>query len=180
MPAPHRPTTEAAPDLPHELAASPRVRGSRIGWTRPGLAVAILALGALPSPALASRVPMSLPALCGRASLVVVGEITGGEARWTADDRGIETRWDVHVSRVVRGEPREDLVVRASGGTVGGITQTISEAPRLRSDGRYLLLLGPGADAWELVGGADGAVPLPWDDPQAEARALANLGACRE
>jgi hypothetical protein len=139
-----------------------------------------LAFALLSNPAEASRAPVSRAALCARASAVVVAEVTGSEGQWSADPTGgIETWWDLAVTRTIRGEALADLRLRTPGGSVGGLTQTISEAPRLRTDARFLLLLSPSADGWQIVGGADGVVALPWDSPSAVEDAVASLGACR-
>lgn len=146
------------------------------------LLAALLAALLAPTPAAAVRVERPRPALCARASLVVIAEVTGIEGRWGTHD-GIESVVDVAVVRVVRGALRDDgLSIVTPGGTVGGLTQTISEAPRFSSDARYLLLLTATDDGWALVGGADGAIPLRWKETgagESEASAVASLGGCR-
>ena len=152
------------------------------------LALALLA----PLPAAALRQPMPRPEMCARAAAVVVGEVTGTESFWQADGT-IATRADVAVTRVLRGRVPDALSIAYPGGSVGGLTLTVSEAPRLRADARYLFLLAPGDGGrgesppqrppagWRLVGGPDGAIRLGWSAGgvgETEAAAVASLGAC--
>lgn len=131
-------------------------------------------------PAWAVRVYVPLPTLCAQAPVVAIGEVTAIEGRWRAGEPGgIESVVDVAITRVVRGSAPDAVTVVLPGGTVGRVTETISEAPRARVDARYLMLLAPGADGYTLVGGADGLVPVPWTEG-AEAAAIARLGGCHE
>lgn len=142
-----------------------RTRG-RVG------AALVLALAATPAAAVQAR--MDRPALCAAATAVAIGEVTGTEAAWRQDGL-LETRADVVVSQVVRGRAPEQLVVAVPGGVAAGLALTVSEAPTLRADRRYLLYLAPRGDgAWAIVGGPQGAVAIPWE---ADADTFA-AGAC--
>ena len=126
----------------------------------------------------ATRAPVSMPSLCAEATAVVVAEVTTTEGRWQSGGLGgIETLVSVAVSRSVRGAAPPSFGFVVPGGSVNGITQTISEAPRFRTDARYLLFLAPAGAGWRLVGGVDGARPVPWGEGELE-RALADFGAC--
>lgn len=132
----------------------------------------------LSPPAGATRAPVSLPKLCAEASAVVVAEVTTLEGRWRAGEPGgIETVVSVAVTEAVRGAPPASLSFVVPGGSFGGVTETVSEAPRFRTDARYLLLLAADGPAWRLLGGVDGMTLVPWGEGERD-RALARLGGC--
>lgn len=132
----------------------------------------------LASPAEATRAPVSLPKLCAEASAVVVAEVTTLEGRWRAGEPGgIETVVSVAVTEAVRGAPPASLSFVVPGGSFRAVTETVSEAPRFRTDARYLLLLAADGPAWRLLGGVDGVTLVPWGEGERE-RALARLGGC--
>ena len=112
------------------------------------------------SPTLAMQQAVSPAELCAQTPLVIEAEITGQQGMW--NDALIETHHDVHVHRVFRGEPQEDsLTVVVPGGTVSGVTLTVSESPTLRTDHRYVLLLTHRPDgAWTVSGGPQGVFAL--------------------
>jgi hypothetical protein len=146
------------------------------------VAVALLLLPA--GPAHAIRVATPRPARCALADLVIVGEVTDATGRWRqGEPGGVETVVDVALIRTVRGSPPADTVtVVTPGGTVGALTQTITDTASLRVDARYLLLLRRSPDGYTIVGGPDGAIPLRWSAAGAgedEAAAIASLGDCR-
>jgi hypothetical protein len=128
----------------------------------------------------ASTRPVTRPEACARADVVVIGEVTGTEGAFRQDG-AIETRVDVSVERVRKGDAPADLVVRVLGGAAGGLRMHVAEAPELVPDQRYLLLLVRGADGWEVLG-REGVVAIRRADGQgrgeAEADAIASLGAC--
>ncbi len=143
------------------------------------LRVVLLAALLAPWEAGAVNVYLPRPALCARADLVVIGEVTGAAGRWGADGEvAIVTEVDVAVTRTVRGAAPEPLVVTVPGGRVAGTNLHVSEAPTLRTDARYLLFLRAGPGGYTVLGGPDGAVPVPWG-PEGEAAAIASLGSCR-
>ncbi len=142
------------------------------------LCLSCLALLLTASPAGAMRLAVPLPELCARASVIVVAEVTTTEGRWrVGEPAGIETTVDIAITRVVRGQPPTAVSFVVPGGSIGSLSQWISEAPRFLPDARYLLLLASDAGHWALVGGADGALLIPWGEGE-EAAALAALGAC--
>lgn len=127
---------------------------------------------ALWAAALATQVPIPRAELCARSPLVVLAEVTGVEGRFTQDG-AIETLVDLAVLRTLRGAAPAGLVVVVPGGRAGGLSLSVSEAPRLSPDARYLLLLAPRADGhWAPVGGAQGVSPVPWGVD------LASVGGC--
>lgn len=142
------------------------IAGSRTPW--------LLLLALWGREAAATRRAIPRPALCARAALVVVAEVTGQEGA-PGDPFPIETWSDLAILRVLRGDlPEEAPRVVTPGGRIGDMRLTISEAPELRVDGRYLLLLSPRqAGGWQVEGGPDGAVRLG-----DEATAVASLGGC--
>jgi len=134
----------------------------------------LLPLALWGSGALAMRVQIPRSELCDRAALVLVAEVTGQEGAPGARFP-VETWSDLAVIRVLRGSlPAEAPRVVTPGGRIGELRLSISEAPELRVDGRYLLLLSPRQDGgWQVEGGPDGAVRLG-----DEAAAVASLGGC--
>lgn len=139
----------------------------------------LAALGLLlAGPAFGFAIEVPRPHLCARASLVVVGEVTGGEARWTPDG-AIETVHHVSIARVVRGAPPPDaLLVTTPGGRIGEVGLTIDHAATLAPDRRYLLLLAASGDGWRVVGEQQGAIALRHGGDD-DAAAIASLGDCR-
>lgn len=113
--------------------------------------------------ALAATRATTLAERCAAADAVVVAEVTGAEAR-PGQSLPIETGWDLAGVEVVRGE----AVTRVwtPGGALAGLRWTVSEAPELRVDHRYLLFLRRDGLEWRVMG-VDGAVPVP--HPSAEA-----------
>lgn len=143
----------------------------------------------LPAEGGATLLELPRPALCARAAVVVVGEVTGAEARWTDEAvGGLETRWDIAVLDTPRGpgasgvRPGDSLVLRTPGGVAGGLRLEVSTAPRLAQDHLYLLLLRAEGDAWVPVGEAQGVIPLrrgPEGPGEALPAALQSLEPCR-
>ena len=140
----------------------------------------VLVLLALSGLARAMQVKIERPALCGRAQLVVIGEVTGFDARFVADSEGaIERVFDVSVERVLRGvAPTGPLRVIVPGGALGeDLHYIVEDAPDLLVDHRYLLLLAPDSEDWRVVGLQQGALPLD-HDRGSDAAAIASLGGC--
>jgi hypothetical protein len=133
------------------------------------------------SGAQAARLYIERPVLCDMAEVVIIGEVTGQEVRWSAGDLGgLETWSDLSVTRIVRAPAPiiATLSVVTPGGVLNGLRMAIEDVAALHTDHRYLLLLSPTADGWRVVGGADGAIPLPHGDPTADAAAIESLGSC--
>lgn len=140
----------------------------------------VLVLLALSGLARAMQVKIERPALCERAQLVVIGEVTGFDARFVANAEGaIERVFDVSVERVLRGvAPPEPLRVLVPGGSLGeNLHYIVEDAPDLHVDHRYLLLLATDSDGWRVLGLQQGALPLD-HDRGADAAAIASLGGC--
>lgn len=86
-------------------------------------------------------------------------EVTTQHGVWV--DGHIETWVDVAVYTTFVGSPLSDVHLAIPGGVVGGLRWTMSEAPSLKTDHRYLLLLRQREDGrWTPVGGPLGVVPL--------------------
>lgn len=130
--------------------------------------------------AAASSMAPARPQVCARADVVVVGEVTGVEGRWSND--GIESLVDIAVDRATKGAAPGSLSVRVLGGSVGKLQMHVSEAPVLVPDQRYLLLLVRKGDSFEVLG-REGAIAIRRPDGngvgELESDALASLGACR-
>ncbi len=144
------------------------------------LLLLFLALSSPPASAL--RLSVSRAELCRASALVVTGEVTGLETRWSDVRPGeIETRADVAMDRVLAGAaPPEGLVVVTPGGALRDLVQWVEDAAVLREDRRYLLLLLPAPGGYSPVGGEEGAILLrgPQGDGEDEAAALATLEGC--
>ena len=123
----------------------------------------------------ALRVAEPLPSLCRRAPVVAIGEVTGLETSWKEDQ--LVTLADFSVQRLLKGPAGDSLSILLPGGQLGELRQSISEAPRLEVDHRYLLLLQPGEGGYTVVGGPDGVLPLGWEK-ESEKAAIAGLGGC--
>lgn len=150
----------------------------------PGALVALLLAG--PAAAV-QETPPPRSELCARADLVLLAETTSVESAWTDHPvRAIETTWDLHVERILRGAaPAEGVRLVTGGGTVGGLSLTLSEEPELRRDHRYLLLLQRRDDGrYVALGGPAGVLPLAHPGREAgpgetEQEALESLEGCR-
>lgn len=144
----------------------------------------LAALTAVPDAAAVQVEPPPRSELCARADLVLLAETTSVESAWADHPvRAIETTWDLHVERALRGElPDEGVRLVIGGGTVGGLTLTLSEEPELHGDHRYLLLLQRRADGrYVALGGLAGVVPLargPDGPGETERAALTSLEGC--
>jgi hypothetical protein len=106
---------------------------------------------------------------------VAIGEVTGLETSWKEDQ--LVTLADFSVQRLLKGPAGDSLSILLPGGQLGELRQSISEAPRLEVDHRYLLLLQPGEGGYTVVGGPDGVLPLGWEK-ESEKAAIAGLGGC--
>ncbi|MBI4553394.1 MAG: hypothetical protein HY710_14110 [Candidatus Latescibacteria bacterium] len=86
----------------------------------------VLLLGGDWTAVVASVVKMSLEELTLKASIIVVGKVTGKVSESTAD--GIKTRITVAVEESLKGDIGRTVVITQPGGTVGKIEMVMSEA----------------------------------------------------
>lgn len=107
---------------------------------------------------------VSFEETCRLAPVVVVAEVTTVEARWaTGPVGGIETAYDLAVSRVLVGTVPAPLQVVVPGGALDGVRITVEDAPTLLPDHRYVLALTPrDGGGWRPFGGANGVLALDW------------------
>ncbi len=127
--------------------------------------------------ALAASVATTPAQRCDAADVVVLAEVTGATSEPTPANR-IRTRWDLAVLGVLKGT--RPTTALTPGGTVAGLTLTISEAAPLQTDHRYLLFLRTRPDG-DWVMGVDGAIAVQVgpDSPGADWTTLApTLGRC--
>lgn len=127
----------------------------RIFHTVTALFVLILGVAAL-SPALVERMP--LERLTREADLILAVQVLAAESH-RADDGGIYTTVDLRAGRVLKGlPPSGPLALRLPGGTVDGITRTVTDIPAFRAGDEAVLFLR-GADL-RLVGAFQGKFPV--------------------
>jgi len=140
-------------------------------------AAAAAALAFAPLPAGAVRVFIPTAERCALSTLVVDAEVTSQEGVW--NDDLIETLVDIHVHQALKGTAPDSLTFVVPGGEVAGLHLDISEAPKLKTDHRYVLLLHKRTDgAWTPVGGPDGVFLLTERSPAAAQALAQSLGAC--
>ena len=120
-------------------------------------------------PAVAMQAASTPVERCQLATLVLAGEATSHEVRWTeGPEGGLETTWWFTVDLVFKGSIEAlgpygtgALELTLAGGDLGELGQWVEDQPVLEEDARYLLLLQQDADGgWVPVGGEAGAVRL--------------------
>jgi hypothetical protein len=100
---------------------------------------------------------MSLEELTRAADLVVLGKVTSVRPEWSRDHRRILTRVLVQTTESWKGAPpRSPVAVLTPGGELDGIGQQISGIPEVSTGDRVILFLRQRADAFRLVGMAQG------------------------
>ena len=95
----------------------------------------------VPSAAWAIVPPISLEVLCGRATRIVIGRVTGRTARW--EGTLIVTDGTIEREQDLKGGGAQRLKVRIPGGTVRGVTLRVSDAPVFRVGERVVLFVKP-------------------------------------
>lgn len=118
----------------------------------------------LPSLALALQSTTDPAALCALADAVAVVEVTSSETAWVEGPTGgLITRTWAAITQRVAGSVGDTAEIVSPGGTLGGVTQWVEDAPHLQIDHRYVLLLSRDGDHWRVTGGEHGAWPVPHD-----------------
>jgi len=84
-------------------------------------------------------VRMSLEDLSREASSIVIGEVTDAQSFW--EDGNIYTNVTISVEQYVKGAGGKQVTIKVLGGTVGDITQWVSDAPIFQIGERTLLFL---------------------------------------
>ncbi|HET6923699.1 MAG TPA: hypothetical protein VFI16_11190 [Anaeromyxobacteraceae bacterium] len=109
-----------------------------------------------PAPARGSVVAeMDLAELCRSADIVIHGQVVSAESAW--EGGAIATRSTVVAWRSLKGASRGQVVVRTSGGVVGGIGQRVSGEAVLGPGQEVLLFLEGAGPDFRPVGMARGA-----------------------
>src|SRR5512133_2096775 len=108
------------------------------------LGIVLLAAGLLaPRPPATSIVPMSVEELTGRAQLVVEGRALEQWSQWDNSEHLIYTYTRFAVTRRLKGEAADSIVVRQMGGTAGGYTQIVSGVRHWQAGDEAVLFLRP-------------------------------------
>jgi hypothetical protein len=84
-------------------------------------------------------VKMSLEDLSREASSIVVGEVTDMQSQW--EDGNIYTDVTISVERYIKGAGGKEVTIKVLGGTVGDITQWVSDVPDFQIGERTLIFL---------------------------------------
>ena len=131
----------------------------------------------------AMQVDLPPCALYHLSSVVLLGEVSSQEARWTSGgDGGIETVVDVWLIDAWKGTVETEWVeVALPGGEIGDLGQFVEDVPSLWNGRSYVFFLVRSAQGtWTVAGGERGAVPVPRSpDADASLQALRSaLEAC--
>ncbi|MHB8421069.1 MAG: hypothetical protein ACYDCL_23605 [Myxococcales bacterium] len=118
------------------------------------LALAAL-LAAAPASASIARA-LSLDDLAGRAELVVLGRVTGQQARWSRDHLRIATRVEVQVDERWKGAAGGEITLLCPGGELDGLGQVVLGEPRFEVGERVVLFLVKRGDFYRAVGMSQG------------------------
>ncbi len=122
-----------------------------------------LALLAVAAPgAGATQAELSPRELCQLADAVLAVEVTDVETRWAGDGTGgIERLAGAAVLHHLAGQrPGPFVTVHLPGGRIGQSWHWVEDVPALQPHAAYALFLTKHGEGWEIVGGANGAVPL--------------------
>lgn len=117
-----------------------------------------------------------LPDLVAESEWIVEADLVSAQARWNSRGNLIVTDYRFHAVRMLSGmPPGSDFVLSQGGGTLGDITDEISDTPQLGTGNRYLLFVRPdrGEVFSPFVGGAQGVYLVRPDGT------LSSLGADR-
>lgn len=120
------------------------------------LAPLVVLAVAVPAAASIARA-LSLDELSARAELVVLGRVTGQQARWTRDHRRLVTRVTVAVEERWKGDAPAEITVLRPGGELDGLGQEVLGEPRFETGERVVLFLVERGDFYRAVGMAQGA-----------------------
>ena len=66
--------------------------------------------------------------LVAKADQIVTGRVVGSTVSWGTEHKYIWTRYEIAVSRVVKGEQQKTVIVSEPGGTLDGVTMRIAGA----------------------------------------------------
>src|SRR5205085_8375189 len=112
---------------------SKQIKLSRLHMKRYLLTCAgILAIGCS---ALATTViPPSFDELVSRAEMIFQGSVTGVRSEWTGEgaQRHIMSYVTLKVEDAIKGNPGSTVTLRMLGGTVGGETMEVTDAPKFK------------------------------------------------
>jgi hypothetical protein len=102
-------------------------------------------------------VKLSLEEMTRRSKRIVVGRCISTESRWNGKNTLILTFSKFSVSEDLKGESGGSITVMTVGGTVNGVTQTVSGTPQFAADEEVVLFLeGTKSSQWQPVGLSQG------------------------
>lgn len=103
----------------------------------------------------------SLEDLVHKSSKIVVGRCVSTESRWNGKNTLILTTSTVEISDQIKGETDGMIRVVTVGGTVNGITQTVSGMPQFEPGEEVILFLEPSKNTgWQPLGLAQGKLRI--------------------
>ena len=104
---------------------------------------------------------LSLEDLVHKSSRIVVGTCVSTESRWNGKNTLILTTSTVEISDQIKGETDGVIRVVTVGGTINGITQTVSGMPQFESGEEVILFLEPSKNTgWQPLGLAQGKLRI--------------------
>ena len=88
-------------------------------------------------------IPPSFDELVSRAEMIFQGSVTGVRSEWTGEgaQRHIMSYVTLKVEDAIKGNPGSTVTLRMLGGTVGGETMEVSDAPKFKVGDRDILFV---------------------------------------
>jgi hypothetical protein len=109
---------------------------------------------------------LSLEELTRRSQKIVLGRCVSTESRWNEKNTLILTFSKFSVSEDLKGQSHGSVTVMTVGGTVNGITQTVSGSPQFSPDEEAVLFLETTKSRyWQPVGLSQGRFRIVKDSP---------------
>ncbi len=102
--------------------------------------------------------------LSNKSSMVIIGKNIGVNAAWNKDKKLIFTESTYDVEKKIKGavSTKQKIKIKTLGGTVGRITQTAVDGPRMRFGSRDILFLEPSGEpgSYKIVGFNQGKLSI--------------------
>jgi hypothetical protein len=118
----------------------------------------------------------TLEDLVQKSSRIVLGKCVSTDSRWNAENTLILTTSRFAVSESFKGSTNGFITVTTVGGTLDGITQTVSGMPEFAPDEEVLLFLEPFKGAnWQPLGMSQGKFKISRNRLTGEAEVIHSL-----
>jgi hypothetical protein len=119
---------------------------------------------------------LSLEELVRKSGRIILGRCLSTESRWNQGNTLIYTYSKVAVTENFKGQAGGFVNVVTVGGTVDGITQTVSGMPQFEQDEEVVLFLEPSKnDLWQPVGLSQGKFRIVKDSRTGDTEAILSL-----